>query len=159
MMQYSDAKVCEILNVGTNGLKKIRLILRQRGLLADRERINDERMPFFQKIVEKQQQIGGTYETAINKVLEEEERQSLLSRFQENDQTFSIDTFHQVLSRHYDNADEVSDKFFNSFVSITDILRNIGDDTSAVMLDNIQESIINNINFKFLYQQERIREN
>lgn len=158
-MQYSDKEVCERLGTGISGLKKIRLILRQMGLLADRERINDERIPFLQKVVEKQQQIGGTYETAINQVLEEERRQSLLSRFQENDQTFSIDTFHQVLSQHYDNADEISDKFFNSFVSITDILRNIGDNTSAVMLDNIQESIINNVNFKFLYPQERIREN
>lgn len=157
-MQYTDREVCEKLNMGVNGLKRVRFILRQMGLLEERERVNDEKILFIEKIVNKQRQTGGTYENAIKQVLDDERRESLLSIFQENDGTFSIDIFLQVLRQHYENADEVLDTFLNSFVHITDILRTIGDQSSVVVLDNIQESIINTINFKFLYQHGRIKD-
>lgn len=159
-MLYTDKEVRDTLNLGINGLKRIRSILRQKGLLADRERINSEKLQLIEKIVQKQRETKITYETAINDVLSEEQRQqNLLSILNEDVGSYSIDTFFQVLNQYFENADEVSDKFFDSFTSITDILRQIGDDASVEILVNLQETIINNVNFKFLYQQNRRDEN
>lgn len=165
-MQYSDCQVREMLNLGESGLKRIREILKQRGLLEERERLNEEKLLLVRKIVEKQRQTNIAYVNAVAKVLREAEilreqvrRENLLSMFQTNDESYSVDTFVELLGHHFENADEIRDEFFNSFATITDILRNIGDESSIDMLNNIQGLIINNASFKFLYQQRVIGEN
>ena len=162
-MNYSDKEICEKLIVGVNGLKKIRLALRQLGVIADRERINDKKMPLVKKIIDEQKESGANYDAVVKKVIDEEKRKrnNLLSTIQsvleESEESLNIDIFHEVIAQQYPDPKETVDIFLEAFVVITDILRKIGDEDSAVMLEKSQGGIISKSNFKFLYQQGRIK--
>lgn len=158
-MMYKDEDVRNLEGVSEHGLKEIRSGMKEHGLLEERERINDEKLILIRKIVAKKRSIGerASWKEVTATVIAEERRRSIIERiFNNNDESFALDVVKQALELHYPNPEEIIDEILDHFVTITDIFREIGDNTSAETLIRMQELFFNNICYKFLYAEGRI---